>query len=151
MKTVGYAHRIDIAALPSQVWASLTDQKLLARWMGPDVRIKPREGGSFVGSLAPGLAREALIDVFDAPRRLRLIYQSPPDLPPFDGAVVDDYMLDPHANHTIVRLLVSGIPEVRGWDVHYARLRGASERALGRLKVLTEQGARSSAPAGGSK
>jgi uncharacterized protein YndB with AHSA1/START domain len=148
MKTVGYAHRVDIAALPGQVWTSLTDQKVLARWMGPDARIKPREGGSFFVTLVPGLTREALIDVFDAPRRLRLIYLAPPELPPFDGAVVEDFLLDPHEGHTILRLLGSGIPDSPGWDAHFVRLRGASERALARLKILTEQLARPAAPGG---
>jgi uncharacterized protein YndB with AHSA1/START domain len=143
MKTVGYAHRVDIVALPGQVWTSLTDQKQLARWMGAEARIKPKEGGNFSVLLAPGLDREGLIDVFDAPRRLRLIYASPPELPPFDGAVVEDFLLEPQGSHTILRLLGSGIPDLPGWDAHFGRLRSGSERALGRLKVLTEQMARS--------
>jgi uncharacterized protein YndB with AHSA1/START domain len=142
MKTVGYAHRVDIAALPGQVWTSLTEQKTLGLWMGTDARIKPRQGGNFYVSLAPGLVREGLIDVFDAPRRLRLIYLTPPELPAFDGAVVDDFLLESQGAHTIVRLLASGIPDTTVWNPHYSRLRSAWERALGRLKVLTEQQAR---------
>jgi uncharacterized protein YndB with AHSA1/START domain len=139
MKTRGYAHRTDIAALPPLVWAALTRPTLLAKWMAPDARITPRVGGRFASSLAPGLSREALIDVFEEPRRLRLIYQCPRELPSFDGAVADDFLLDMEGDHTIVRLLASGIPESLEWEDHYRQLRAASERALLRLKVLAER------------
>ena len=139
MGTRGYAHRVDIEAGPAEVWAALTQSELLARWLSPDARIRPRQGGSFSSVPAPGLPRDGLIDVFDTARRLRLIYLPPADLPGFDGAVVDDYLLEANGNETIVRLLGSGIPDSLEWDEHYRRVRVASERALARLKVLVEK------------
>jgi uncharacterized protein YndB with AHSA1/START domain len=144
LKTRGYAHRADVDAEPELVWAAMTRPDLLAKWMAPDAKIAPQVGGRFASSLAPGLVRAALIDVFEAPRRLRLIYQTPKELPAFDGAVVDDFLLDVEAGHTIVRLLCSGIPETVEWEGHYRQLRSASERALMRLKVLAERPKRAS-------
>jgi hypothetical protein len=80
-----------------------------------------------------------VIDVFEPPRRLRLIYLSPPGLTPFDGAVVDDVLLDVEGPNTVVRLLCSGVPDFPDWAPHFAKVRVAQERMLGRLKVLCEQ------------
>jgi len=139
MKTRGYAHRIDIAAPPPKVWTVLCGPSLIPMWLGADARIRPQHGGSWSGTLAPGLPREAMIDVFEPPRRLRLIYQPPPELPSFDGAVVDDLLLDEEDGHTVLRLLCSGVPDIAEWGPHFMKLRTAAERALGRLKALVEQ------------
>jgi uncharacterized protein YndB with AHSA1/START domain len=139
MKTRGYAHRIDIAATPPKVWTALCGPTVMPLWMGTDARIKPQQGGSWSGTLAPGISRQAMIDVFDPPRRLRLIYLPPPELPAWDGAVVDDVLLEGEGDHTIVRLLCSGVPDMPPWTAHYVKLRGAAERSLTRLKVLVEQ------------
>ncbi len=139
MKTRGYAHRIDIAATPPRVWTALCGPSVLPLWMGIDARIKPQQGGSWSGTLGPGLPREAMNDVFEPPRRLRLIYLPPAELPPWDGAVVDDVLLEGEGDHTILRLLCSGVPDMPEWTAHYMKLRAAAERALSRLKVLVEQ------------
>jgi uncharacterized protein YndB with AHSA1/START domain len=144
--TRGYAHRIDIDADIDNVWTALTSSGLLERWLSPDARIRPKSGGSFFAMPAPGLARDALIDVFEPPRRLRLLYLPPPHLPGFDGAVADDYLLESAGGGTIVRLLGSGLPDLVEWDTHYRQVRVASERALARLKVLVEQLERGEAP-----
>lgn len=139
LKTRGFAHRIDIAAPPARVWTILCGPVMLPLWLGNDARIRPQQGGSWSATVAPGLAREAMIDVFDPPRRLRLIYLSPPELPAFDGAVVDDILLDGENGQTIVRLLCSGVPDLPEWNVHFSKVRAATERSLARMKVLTEQ------------
>ncbi len=138
-KTRGFAHRIDIAAAPQRVWTALSSPALLPLWLGNDARIRPQAGGSWSGTLAPGFVREAMIDVFEPPRRLRLIYLTPPELDVFDGAVVDDFLLDGEGEGTIVRLLCSGIPETQPWAGYFSKSRSTAERALSRLKVLVEQ------------
>lgn len=151
LKTRGYAHRIDIAAPPPRVWDILCGPALLPLWLGADARIRPQRGGQLSATVAPGLARDAMIDVFEPPRRLRLIYLPPAELPAFDGAVVDDVLLDGENGSTIVRLLCSGVPDLPAWNPHYLKIRSTSERALGRLKVLVEQRERmAAARAGGS-
>jgi uncharacterized protein YndB with AHSA1/START domain len=139
LKTRGFAHRIDISVPPPKVWTVLCGPTLLPLWMGSDARIKPQKGGHWSATVAPELRREAMIDVFDPPRRLRLIYLTPPELPTFDGAVVDDFLLDAEGQGTIVRLLCSGMPDLVEWTSYYGRVRQLAERALARLKVLCEQ------------
>jgi len=142
-KTRGYAHRVDILAPPSRVWSALIEPALLSRWFGPNPVVRPKAGGRFHAVLDPGIEREALIDICEPNRRLRLVYMAPAQLPPFEGAVVDDFLLEPHSESeapaTIVRLLGSGIPEGKLWDGHYMKLRTQSERALARLKMLMEK------------
>jgi uncharacterized protein YndB with AHSA1/START domain len=139
VKTRGFAHRIDIAAPPPRVWTVLCGPTLLSQWLGPDAVIRPQKDGTLAATVAPGFRREAVIDVFDPPRRLRLIYMVPPDLPAFDGAVVEDFMLEPMGRHTVLRLLCSGVPDNPDWMGHFQKLRMVSERLLGRLRALCEQ------------
>ncbi len=145
MKTRGFAHRIDIEATPPKVWTVMCGPMLAPLWLGRDARIRPQKGGAWSCTLAPGLPRDAIIDVFEPPRRLRLIYLTPPDLPAFEGAVVDDILVEAAGSQTVVRLLCSGVPESPEWTQHYLKVRTATERALARLKVLVEQRERMSA------
>ena len=139
LKTRGYALRMDVEAPLAQTWNALCGPAV-TRWLGEDARLRPQRGGSWSATIAPGLTRHAMIDVFDPPRRLRLIYLPPDELSVFDGAVADDILLEADADHTIVRLLCSGIPDQPAWNGYYARVRQANERALARLKVLLENG-----------
>nr|PZN63077.1 MAG: hypothetical protein DIU62_11530 [Pseudomonadota bacterium] len=139
LKTRGFAQRIDIDAPPPRVWLALCGPTLLPQWLGEDARIRPQRGGTWSGTIAPGLTRHAMIDVFDPPRRLRLIYLPPDDLSAFDGAVADDILLEEVNGRTIVRLLCSGMPDLPEWNAHFVRVRMASERALARLKNLVEE------------
>jgi uncharacterized protein YndB with AHSA1/START domain len=138
-KTRGFAHRIDIAVAPPKVWSVLCGPTLLPLWAGAGARIKPQKGGHWSVTPAPGLQREAIIDVFDPPRRLRLIFLTPPDLPVFDGAVVEDVLLDTEGTNTVLRLLASGVPDLPEWTPYYGKVRMSAERGLARLKVLCEQ------------
>lgn len=142
----GYARRVDITASPELVWRALTTSELLAQWCAPGAVIQPRAGGLFRASFDRTSELEAHIDVFDAPRRLRLIHLPSSGLPPADSAIVDDFILDPKAKETIVRLLGSGVPGASEWDGTHQRLRTSWERALARLKVFVERQASRETP-----
>ena len=73
-ETRGYAHRVDIRAGIDDVWQALIDPARMARWYGPQARVDAREGGSYWIRIDAELVREAHIDVYQPPRRLRLIY-----------------------------------------------------------------------------
>jgi hypothetical protein len=97
------------------------------------------------------LTREAHIDVYQPPRRLRLIYMPLPGQPSEDTVIVDDFLLHSEVATpekggalTILRVLGSGIPEGKQWDPLYLRLRNGWERGLLRLKASLE-------PASGKK
>jgi len=143
----GYVHRVDIRAELDSVWQALIDPKILARWHAANARIDAREGGSYWTRLDARLTREAHIDIFQPPRRLRLIYMPLPQLPDDGAVLVDDFLIDRDdavsqqvgCSVTIVRLMGSGIPEDRAWDAMYVRLRTGWERAMLRLKVMFER------------
>jgi uncharacterized protein YndB with AHSA1/START domain len=139
MKTWGYAHRVDIDANAERIWRALTVSDELGRWCSPGATIQPRAGGLFRASVDRVVELEAHIDVFDAPRRLRLIYLPSDALPQAESALVDDFILDKGSGVTVVRLLGSGMPATKGWEAPFLRMRTAWERALARLKVFAEQ------------
>lgn len=129
------------------VWRALIDPAILAKWYVPNARIDAREGGSYWTRLDAKLEREAHIDIFKPPNRLRLLYMPLTSLPDNGSVLVDDFLLDidqaasraAGTNVTIVRLMGSGVPDGREWDAMYMRLRGGWERALMRLKVSFER------------
>ncbi|HEY2417282.1 MAG TPA: SRPBCC domain-containing protein [Steroidobacteraceae bacterium] len=153
--TRGYAQRVDIHVDIEVVWQALIDPALMAKWYAPGARIDAREGGNYCVRHADDLQREAHIDVFLPPRRLRLIYMPLPDLPDDGAVIVEDFLLDRDAGaaraggadaHTVLRLLGSGVPEDSEWHGTYTQLRRGWERALLRLKVLLERPPERSGP-----
>jgi len=154
-QTRGYAHRVDIRAEIAEVWQALIEPARLARWYAPQARVDAREGGSFWFRVDADLTREAHIDIYQPPRRLRLIYMPLPGLPSDDTVIIDDFLLHSEIAApgkggalTILRLLGSGIPEGEAWNPMYLRLRSGWERGLLRLKASLEPGRK---PAPGQK
>ncbi len=138
----GYAHRVDIAGDVPATWLALTDVAHLRRWCAPDAQMRPRAGGLFRASVDRVTEMEAHIDVYDAERRLRLIYLPSAALPATESAIVADFILEPArppAAGTIIRVLGSGIPEGQGWDVQFKRMKVGWAAAMARLKVYVEK------------
>jgi len=123
-----------------RVWRALTDPACLTRWCAPDACIRPYAGGSFRASVDRVTELEAHIDVFDAGRRMRLIFLPSATLPESESAIVTDFILEARPAGTIVRVLGSGVPTDEDWDIQYKRLRAGWERAMARLKVFVEKG-----------
>ena len=138
-KLRGYAHRVDVTVAPQKVWQALTHSEHLTRWCSPGAEIRAKPGGLFRACVDRVVELEASIDVFEPGRRLRLIYLPSKELPPTVDAIVDDFILEPVAGGTIVRLLGSGIPSTLGWDAQYKRLRLGWQAAMTRLKVFVEK------------
>src|SRR6185503_11924483 len=122
-----------------RVWRAITDSACLARWCSPKAQIRGQPGGLFRASVDRVTELEAHIDVFEPTRRMRLIYMAAPSLPPTDSVIVDDFILGPDTDGTILRLLGSGYPATVDWDVPYMRLRTGWQQALVRLKVYVEK------------
>ena len=138
-KSFGYAHRVDIAAGADRIWRALTVTSDLGRWCAPGASIQARAGGLFRAVVDGTIELEGHIDVFEAPRRLRLIYLPTPALPLSDSAIIDDFILDAGRELTVVRLLGSGMPAALEWEQPFRRHKTGWERALPRLKVFVEQ------------
>jgi uncharacterized protein YndB with AHSA1/START domain len=146
--TRGYAQRVDIRADIEVVWRALLEPSTLALWYAPGARIDAREGGIYCARHNAEMEREAHIDVFLPPRRLRLIYMPMPGLPDDGAVIVEDFLLDRDqlaaraegaGAATVLRLMGSGVPEGGEWHSTYVALRRGWERALLRLKVLLER------------
>jgi uncharacterized protein YndB with AHSA1/START domain len=134
----GYAHRVDIAADSERVWRAIIEPSSLTRWCSPEAELQPRQGGLFRARVDRVTELEAHIDIFEAGRRVRLIYLPNPALPRADSVMTDDLIIEGVPGGTVVRLLGSGVPGEREWDTQYWRLRTSWQQALNRLKVLVE-------------
>jgi hypothetical protein len=83
-RTRGYALRLEVTAPVAQLWRGLIDPALLSEWYARDARIDARAGGRYRVNLHGDQEREAHIDVYLPPNRLRLIYMPARiPIPPF--------------------------------------------------------------------
>jgi len=82
---------------------------------------------------------EAHIDIFEAGRRMRLIYLPTPSLPRASSVLTDDLIIEGVPGGTVVRILGSGVPGAPEWDTQYWRMRTSWHQALNRLKVYVEK------------
>jgi len=120
----GYLQSIDTEASPAAVWRALTHGPSLALWYAPESMIEPRKGGRYDVRTRFFDHRSATIDVYDPAKRLRLLYLSQEGWPIMEsGALVEDFLIDQRGDHTVLRLLGSGVPETPEWDASLKRLR----------------------------
>ena len=140
----GYAHFSNIGRPPEFVWRALTTREWLERWYAPEVSIDARSGGRLLVKLRDGRRRDAVIDVFDAPRRLRLIYEPDEEFTAAGGRqagfgpVTEDLLIDSKPDRTVVRVLGSGVPEDPAFDTYHTRLRSSWTYWLDTLRRLLE-------------
>ena len=128
-RTRGYAHRIDVQAPQEQLWRALIEPERVAEWYAPGARIAARPGGSYWIRADRDLEREAHLDVFLPPQRLRLLYMPERGMPVVDSVIVDDFILDSAGDGSVLRLLGSGIPDGPDWEPFYLRMREGWARA----------------------
>jgi uncharacterized protein YndB with AHSA1/START domain len=143
-RTRGYALRLEVAAPPEVLWRGIVEPELIAEWDLADMQISPRAGGSFKIRLDRNLEREAHIDVFQPPSRLRLIYMPQPALPDTDSVIVDDIIIDAgKTGGSRLCLLGSGFPHDFDYAELFQRAQKGWTQSLARLKVATERRVRS--------
>jgi len=138
-KVRGYAHRVDINADAGQVWRAITEVEDLRRWCSPEAELQPRQGGLFRARVDRVTELDAHIDIFEAGRRMRLIYLPTPSLPRASSVLTDDLIVEAVPGGTVVRILGSGVPGAPEWDTQYWRMRTSWHQALNRLKVFVEK------------
>ncbi len=120
----GYLQSIDVEASPAVVWRALTHGPSLALWYAPESMIEPRKDGRYDVRTRFFGHRTATIDVYEPAKRLRLIHMPGEGWPPMkSGALVEDFLIDRRGEHTVLRLLGSGVPEDPEWDAALKRLR----------------------------
>jgi uncharacterized protein YndB with AHSA1/START domain len=134
----GYAQFVQIQRPPGRVFSAFTSKEQLEGWYAAEATVEPRRGGVLRVRLKDGRTRDALIDVFDQDRRLRLIYMPDPAMPPMSpaggGPIVEDVLFDPKGASTTVRVLGSGVPGEQEWDAYLTWLRSGWTYWLHALK-----------------
>ncbi|HTP86050.1 MAG TPA: SRPBCC domain-containing protein [Bryobacteraceae bacterium] len=103
---------IEIPATVEEVWKAITEGSEVHRWFAPEVRTDPRVGGDWVVSWGPGMEGNGKIEVFDAPRHLRVVSRRGPDGVP----LAMDFYVEGDAGTTTLRLVHSGFLETTDWD-----------------------------------
>ena len=143
--TRGYAHFVNVHRPPELVWRALTTREWLERWYAVEASIDARAGGRLAVKLRDGRRRDAVIDVCDEPRRLRLIYEPDEEFRAAAGRrmavgpVTEDLLIDAKPDRTVVRLLGSGVPEDKAFDAYHTRLRSSWSYWLDTLRRLLEE------------
>ena len=138
-KSVGYALRIEIAADAARVWKALTETSALQRWCAAGATISAQPGGLLRSPIDSTTQLEARIDVYDAPRRLRLVHLSKSDDDADQAPAVDDFLIEQRDARCIIRILGQGTPRDAAAETRAMRLQVAWRRALARLKVYLEK------------
>lgn len=145
MSQRGYAQFVDVQVEPALAWAACTDARWLCRWYAVEAHVDPRKGGRYCVKTKDGRVRDAIIDVWDPPRRLRLIYAPESGMVAHDGEgggpVVEDLLIDAKPGRTVVRVFGAGVPGTREWDAWYQKTRLAWAYWLHRMKVALEEDA----------
>lgn len=122
--TRGYAQFIEIQRPPAPVFAAFVSKQWLERWYAAEASVEPRKGGTLKVKLRDGTVRDAVLDVYEQDRRLRLLYMPDPALPPLPaGPMTEDILFDLKPGRTVVRVLGAGVPATRDWDAYFAWLR----------------------------
>jgi uncharacterized protein YndB with AHSA1/START domain len=117
--TRSHEHEIEIDAPIEDVWKSLTDDEELTRWYVLDAKVEPRAGGSYWVSWGEDMEGSGHIDVWEPPRRLRLVGASLDATPEIVEPVVEEYTLETRGGKTVLRLVHAGIPDTPDWDRFY--------------------------------
>jgi hypothetical protein len=136
----GYALRFEISASARQIWDVLLAPQLQVVWHPPGVEIDARQGGVWRMRLNDQIEREAHIDVFLPPYRMRLVYMPVPSVSSDDAVLVDDIIIDASREGT-TRLCVlgSGFPARFEWVEFYAQVQAMWRQACSRVKILAEK------------
>ena len=124
---------VQIAAPPSTVFAFLTDQEKLLRWIGTEATLEPHPGGLYLVNVGDkAVARGKFVEVVPVHR---LAYSFGWDdretMPPGSGLIEID-LID-QAGGTLLRMTHSGLPDAaaceshaKGWAHYLGRLAEAA-------------------------
>lgn len=117
-----------INARPETIFPYFTDPERYRRWMGVKTEFDARPGGIYrVHTVQGGVVLGEFVEV-EPPRRVVFTWgwEGSTEIPPGSSRV--EITLEPDVDHTVVRLVHSGLPaealelHTGGWNLYLARL-----------------------------
>ena len=142
MSTLEITRSIDIAAAPARVWAALTEQDLIAQWMGDSAEFDPVPGGTgFFGWSGHGRFR-VVVEQIEAPTLLVYRWARQSDTDPVRGnSTVVRFELSPIDGGTRLSVLESGFDELDDPATAHAENTGGWQAELDDLIGFLEMSA----------
>ncbi|MCV7435286.1 SRPBCC domain-containing protein [Mycolicibacterium bacteremicum] len=142
MSTLEITRSIDIAAAPAKVWAALTEQDLIAQWMGDSAEFDPVPGGTgFFGWSGHGRFR-VVVEQIEAPTLLVYRWARQSDTDPVRGnSTVVRFELSPIDGGTRLSVLESGFDELDDPATAHAENTGGWQAELDDLIGFLEMSA----------
>jgi hypothetical protein len=136
----GYALRYDVNATAKQIWDVLMDPVMQAIWHPPGIEVDARQGGVWRMRLDARIEREAHIDVYLPPHRMRLVYMPISGIGTDDAVLVDDIIIDAaRAGATRLCVLGSGFPQRVEWVEFFTQVQSVWRQGCSRIKILAEK------------
>jgi uncharacterized protein YndB with AHSA1/START domain len=111
-ETRAAAGEIEIDAPVERVWRALTEARELERWFPLEAEVEPGPEGRIRMSWGNEFDAWSPVEVWDAPRHLRLVWAMPGEAP----VQVTDYHLGGEGGRTRLRVVTSGFPADASWD-----------------------------------
>lgn len=142
MSTLEITRSIDIAAAPAKVWAALTEQDLIAQWMGDSAEFDSVPGGTgFFGWSGHGRFR-VVVEQIEAPTLLVYRWARQSDTDPVRGnSTVVRFELSPIDGGTRLSVLESGFDELDDPATAHAENTGGWQAELDDLIGFLEMSA----------
>jgi uncharacterized protein YndB with AHSA1/START domain len=117
---------VELDASPEDVFRAVTDGTEIAKWLAPEARVTPPEGGKkghIWISWGEGMSAEHEIEIFDAPKRIRHPSGKNGET---KAPLYADWSIEAReGGKTTLRLVHSGFSEGAEWDGEYeAHARG---------------------------
>ena len=132
---------LEINAPVEAVWKALTDPEEIARWFSPRAQVKPGVGGTIRWTWDETIDWESRIEIWEADRHLRAVYDKPPlspDVALGPALLAMDFTLEARAGTTVLRLVHSGFGQGSDWDEEYDGVRRGWGYELGSLRHYLE-------------
>ena len=104
----------EVPGTPEEVWQAIATGPGISAWFVP-TRLEGREGGAIVLDFGPGMESQAVIKVWDPPRRF--VAESQEQMGPGSPTVADEWTIETRSGGTCrVRIVHSWFASTDDWD-----------------------------------
>ena len=107
----------EVPGTPEEVWKAIATGPGISAWFVP-TKLEQREGGAIVLDFGAGMESEAVIKVWDPPRRF--VAESKEQMGPGSPTVADEWMVEAKSGGTCrVRIVHSWFASTDDWDKQF--------------------------------